>query len=496
MSNCSDDYEIEKQKYIEGIFITDSTGSVYPTCNELNPWFLKNLKYRVKSFISDIKIQIKTNGGWHKCEDKCKDGLQSIIQSEFESTIFMLHLLTNMVIQANDDKNLLKFEVKAGNKLTGYWEKDKNNINIIGVEKKPRLIMGFGPSASGKTHWAKTIIKLMGKSGEFPSWFLSVDGGKIREHSAVYQTIINEILIDKHIQSGAGFRHALKMKVSGMFNKATSETYGIQNLASDVFDSNKIKDKIYDYLSSLRVNQKNIPSIYVPDTLSSILWQNVITNYRKLTEDNNWIGLYIWQGVDTKYEDKWESYMKKTYTDDLNDLNLTARSTTESGETREDTEGKKYSSVAYGFSKNNGYAALKQAHKAIVIHNTGGRKTDEKQHTSLIIEYPTKSDSEPKYLLTQNVLDKLCLEEGMAQNPQMPQFNNNKNSPPVLCHYLLLHGVELPTKNRYTNLSKPVEQQSGGSRRIRYKFRRTKKRKSRRTKKRKSRTKRKSRRTK
>ena len=54
--------------------------------------------------------------------------------------------------------------------------------------------MGLGPSAAGKTFWAKNVIKLMGKANNnFPRSFLSVDGGLVRELSYVYQDIIRAL---------------------------------------------------------------------------------------------------------------------------------------------------------------------------------------------------------------------------------------------------------------------------------------------------------------
>ena len=70
--------------------------------------------------------------------------------------------------------------------------------------------------------------------------------------------------------------------------------------------------------------------------------------------------------------------------------NIDALSTTVSGKGRELTEGKKYSSSAYNYSKKHGYQALKKAPGArIDIHNSGGKKTnDSKFNKSVVIEYP------------------------------------------------------------------------------------------------------------
>ena len=74
-----------------------------------------------------------------------------------------------------------------------------------------------------------------------------------------------------------------------------------------------------------------------------------------------------------------------------------------SGKGRELTEGKKYSSKAYNYSKNHGYQALRKAPGArIDIHNSGGKKTDGVFNKSVVIEYPNANG---EYLLNQEMLD-------------------------------------------------------------------------------------------
>ena len=64
-------------------------------------------------------------------------------------------------------------------------------VLIFQTGKKKRLIMGFGPSASGKTFWTENVIKMMDKADpNFPKVFMSVDGGIIREFSEIYQEVV------------------------------------------------------------------------------------------------------------------------------------------------------------------------------------------------------------------------------------------------------------------------------------------------------------------
>ena len=60
--------------------------------------------------------------------------------------------------------------------------------------------MAFGPSASGKTTCSQKMIELFStKYNNFPTCFMTLDGGKFRKASIVYQYIIklaNEYNID------------------------------------------------------------------------------------------------------------------------------------------------------------------------------------------------------------------------------------------------------------------------------------------------------------
>ena len=118
--------------------------------------------------------------------------LTKYLNMEFKLTAFMLRILSKSVIDISN-KNPLVFHITDISKLNGQWENDKKYIDIVEVEKgkKKRLIMGFGPSASGKTYWTENVIRMMDESDpNFPKVFISIDGGLIREYSEIYQDIV------------------------------------------------------------------------------------------------------------------------------------------------------------------------------------------------------------------------------------------------------------------------------------------------------------------
>ena len=139
-------------------------------------------------------------------------------------------------------KEYIKFEYTSA-PFTGVWENDSENIRI--TLRKPglqRLILGFGPSASGKTFIAKTMIELLIEDEN--KFFISIDGGLYRETSIIYQTILE------------------KVKQRGYI--------GLTNMHKIIFDASVLKNKFMDFLNTTKrqTNQTNQNfSLYVPETL-------------------------------------------------------------------------------------------------------------------------------------------------------------------------------------------------------------------------------------
>lgn len=379
--------------YLKNVIIITSNGNSIDFKNTLFAG-LNNQLVEFKKNVNDTVLQViekSNNEGWIDCTNNifrgmiqlnkkrtsCFKVLSELMNKEINSTAFMLRVLSGSVIDSTSEKQdeewvngkyPLKFKYNGPNeRLSNNWIEDSKYFELEQLDydsSEIRLIMGLGPSASGKTHWARYIIKLIGMSNNtysFPRSFLSIDGGLMRELSYVYQSIINAF----KGSSKSGFNNLVS---SGPFSKS-------------LFNSNYIKKVIIDYLNTQRVNSKLHVSLYVPETLGDPRLRfnplKKIQPYIKITGDKRWIGLYIWQHKKEEECDKSEEYKCK--------------STTNSGKNRELTEGKKYSSRAYYHSKSNGYRAIKKAPGGrIDIHNSGGKKTGETYNKSIIIEYPNE----------------------------------------------------------------------------------------------------------
>jgi hypothetical protein len=278
--------------------------------------------------------------------------------------------------------------------LNFYEEYDDTNGNK--TVKNPRLIMGFGPSASGKTYCAKKIIELLSTQDPlFPKTFLSIDGGIQRECSVVYQ-LAKTIAIQK---GHAG----LKNLVSSINSKS-------------LFDSAIIKKNVKEYLMVQKaLDASDRPtkiSLYVPETLGicgAVNCGGKYKSYIEITGDTtNWIALVIWQhktGDECDFDDSYK-----------------CKGCTESGTTREMSEGKKYSSSAYPFSMYNGVLESKGAPGGYFkIHNSGGQLVKEEQ-ASTYAELETQANPSSFTLPGLN----------SGKHKKTPLLN--KNGDTILCH--------------------------------------------------------------
>jgi hypothetical protein len=176
----------------------------------------------------------------------------------------------------------------------------------------------------------------------FPSFFISIDGGIYREQSMIYQSIVNTC------------------KNNGI--------YGLNNLVSaniftnmkTIFDSNIIKKLIRDYLI-FQKKQGAVINLYVPETIGVCFdCYSKYSEYVKITGDTNWIGIMI--------------YQHKTHDDCIYKDEYKCKGTTDSGRERQITEGKKYSSSAWEISYKNGNKEILNApNYRFRIHNSGRR---------------------------------------------------------------------------------------------------------------------------
>lgn len=311
---------------------------------------------------------------WLTCEKECYNIASKAIMKEMKSTAYMIRVLSNSLISHNKCKPKLyiSYENKSengepGNSLTGIWNNDKQYFTITkigkGDDKISRLIMGLGPSASGKTYWAKNVIELLNTSiDNFPSTFFTIDGGDYRALSQVYQIIIES---------------AKKKGLGGIDNLVLA---GISMTKKNIFDSNIIKKDIITYLET---SQLKI-SLYVPETLGDCgrlrpkSCDPKINEYVKLTNDEDWVALMI--------------YQHKTAEECPYDLKFQCTGTTSSGKSRETDEGKKYSNSTYEHSISQGLREITKApNLKFIIHNSGGKKYNNEINKSIITDLSNKT---------------------------------------------------------------------------------------------------------
>ena len=322
---------------------------------------ISNFETIITEFIQQNNTKIPPNKKkselWIECKDGCLELCKKYISKEINSTAYILKILSGSVV--GDKKNYkVSFLInnkllKDTNNLTGIWKDDAKyfDIKIINISNfkndnltndnltNGRLIMGFGPSASGKTYCANLLSELMSiVDDNFPKLFLSIDGGKYRELSFFYKKIVN-LCIENGI---SGFKNLVH--IINMFS---------------IYNSDIVKKTINNYLLSQK-NKNAIINLYVPDTIS-FCTTKCYFNYKKyieITGDKNWIATMIYQHK-TNEECKFKGIYK-------------CIGCTTSGEERQKSNGKKYSSKAWDISFNHGNYALSQGPKyRFKIHNCG-----------------------------------------------------------------------------------------------------------------------------
>ena len=326
---------------------------------------LQNAVQDAVSTVSSMRMKCPNkNKEWQTCDRECNTILSTLIQIELTSTAYMLRTISQSLLWPNKkdtDKPRVTFTFSA--ELTGKWDNDKDNITMQLLDEKgapidtnatTQLINAFGPSASGKTYWAQQIINIFSVADKtFPKVLIAIDGGIYRETSIIYSWII---------------RATQYACMNGLSNLVSASVLSRTSL----FDSTIVKNAFIEFLTK---QKKNTPiSLYVPETLGSCGWSKTFTKPCKEIYDkyidivtksgepkkNNWIALFIYQhktGSDCPYKPDYKCI-----------------GCTESGQSRELKEGKKYSSGAYNHSIRKIKHIFNTIGPIFVIHNTGEPK--------------------------------------------------------------------------------------------------------------------------
>jgi|TARA_B110000879_G_scaffold185834_1_gene246510 hypothetical protein len=406
----------EKIKYLSKLCLhIDNTGKTKEELKELYNTLLKNIMiksfpYENGNFIgyfdnlrNDIKGKLPESATtkeyekkeWLTCSNVCYNITSKAILNEIKSTAYMLRVLSNSLISYNKCNQKLYFSYEntnengePGNLLTGNWEYDSKHFTITKIGKgddtNSRLIMGLGPSASGKTYWARNVIELLNQNiSDFPSTFFTIDGGDYRSLSYVYQIIIE----------------SAKNKGLGGIDNLVLPGSIIPTTKKNIFDSNIVKKDIIKYLNNSKTkNSKLYISLYVPETLGDCssyiptkLCKSKIEKYVNLTGDKEWVALMIYQhksGDQCPY-----------------DLKYQCVGTNYSGKSRESEEGKKYSDAAYQHSMNEGRIGISKApNMKFIIHNSGGKKYKNQLNKSIMMDMSVTTPFDNNNI--QNIQDK------------------------------------------------------------------------------------------
>lgn len=362
----------------------------------------EDAKAKIKSAVEEQcteKIR-KGKTGWVQCSGQCFKVLHKYSKEELKSTAFILKLLAKSMIDITKTKEEIEYgddgkEVTViydgkpdFSEITGHWMKNKKrgdmeHFTIDIKHDKPRLIMALGPSSAGKTFSGTTVMKMIKEAKkDFPTKFLSIDGGIYREESIVYQTVLDAL---KRYDDITGFKDLVSP------NKWEDIKHGT------IFSSGTAKKEITAWMKSRGVRI----SLYIPETLGApatlVSPYSKIKKYVSITGDNNWIGLLIWQHLNDEQVKKNKIGKWKVMCDF--DDGQKCKGTVPLGKKREESEGKMYSSGSWLHSMVNGEKMLKNAGGLRVdLHNSG-----QKTNKSTIREYPLEDGT---YVFTKRLVEK------------------------------------------------------------------------------------------
>lgn len=364
-------FEEQITHYLDNVIIYPDAS---PPSNERNKQILIDyLHSHISTCQHDIINQVsqlvectartdREQDNWIQCKATCFETLKNCMMNEITSTAFYLRIFVNSILisEVYGTNCQIVLKIIALDTLTGFWNHDKHYLSInkivitnldtnqqfedLPISFRPaKLIVGAGPSASGKTYMAKQMISILSQIyPTYPKCFVSIDGGIYRESSIIYQLIIQAL-----------HNNCQNPHVIGIDNLATPN-FIEKKFGHVIFDSDVVKNELKTYLHELKTKNEIYTNLYVPETLSgcniSMLHikpcNQLVQEYVDLSGDQQWIAILIWQ------------HLKKcSYDDPLYKCNGAEAS----GKRREKTEGKPYSSSQYEKSMHEGILMMQQA---------------------------------------------------------------------------------------------------------------------------------------
>lgn len=335
---------------------------------------------------------------WIKCDRNCATAAKKDIQKESDSTAYFLRCLAQSVYPLEGEgTQQVKIELAEGqpSTLTGRWKDDYLRFRLVSYGpdttggRRGRLVMGFGPSAAGKSYLTRMLLNLLRNTdSSLPEVFITVDGDKYRENSYTYKKV-TKVASDICAE---GFSNLMSAGLGSLF-------------VGSLFDSSAIKKATRTFLE-----KQTIPiHLYVPHTLSKCTpfsCEREYNPYKKITGDTRWIGMMIWQhkkGADCNFP-----------------VGYQCKGCTESGEARQKENGKKYSSDGWeGSMKYGKQEVVKAPGGAYLIHNTGGKrdskavildvsKERDSKKEDVFIHESEKKESQWEYYLEDKVKEEIA----------------------------------------------------------------------------------------
>ena len=229
-------------------------------------------------------------------------------EMELNSTAYMLRVLTKAVL--GDKNKPIRFNVQSGKTLTGIWDHDKKHIffenDNQNPNKKGMLIMGLGPSASGKSFMGEKIIEIMknaigddktfpaigddktfsaiGDGNPFSDLFFNIDGGEYRELSVVYQSVIKGIK-DYTLNQVEGYKEAEKCMNPDSINYDVNDSYGSTDSYGSI-DSYGFRTGSYGFQNSDDGYITIVGEGCVPCKIQDYL---ILANYKGIKDLKNFI---------------------------------------------------------------------------------------------------------------------------------------------------------------------------------------------------------------
>ena len=96
------------------------------------------------------------------CKDDCFKVIVNILIPNYSQLLIFLRTLAFSIVSFKDNSDSIQIVYTGddnGSSLSGKWEKDQTSFRVIvkQTSNTGKLIMGLGPSASGKTYWQRLL---------------------------------------------------------------------------------------------------------------------------------------------------------------------------------------------------------------------------------------------------------------------------------------------------------------------------------------------------